>query len=176
MAIITAEQLGDYAQIYGASAGLAGIYVAAAEDVVGNYLGYRPEEATYTHILEPTGGSEIRFRARPVTAVSSLTIAGVAQTLAEYAFDTDLLVRLDGSEVFSGRIQCAYTAGYSAQAMPGAIKMAALRIGALLMAESDGNIGISGKSLPDGQSRTFVSYTNFSKYLEPLADYRIHRW
>lgn len=44
------------------------------------------------------------------------------------------------------------------------------------MQEAAGNIGVMGKSLPDGQSRTFVNYTNFSKYLEPLSSLRIHRW
>lgn len=176
MAIITTDQLAEYARQYGVSAGLLTIYSAAAEDVVRSYLGYSPESATYTHILDATGGSEIRLRAKPVTALSALTIAGTAQTLADYAVDGELITRLDGEEVFSGRIQATYTAGYSDAQMPGAIKMACLRIGALLMAEAEGNIGISGKTLPDGQSRTFISYTNFAKYLEPLSDYRIRRW
>jgi len=50
-----------------------------------------------------------------------------------------------------------------------------LRIAALLQTESDGNIGITGKSFGDSGSRTFTNFTNFHKFLFPISRYRLKR-
>jgi hypothetical protein len=57
--------------------------------------------------------------------------------------------------------------------MPSLFKQTALRIAALLLTENDGNIGITSKSFGDSGSRSFMSYTNFDKYLSPLSRYRL---
>jgi hypothetical protein len=57
--------------------------------------------------------------------------------------------------------------------IPVLFKQTALRIAALLLTEADNNIGITSKSFGDSGSRTFVSYTNFDKYLFPLSRYKL---
>jgi hypothetical protein len=57
--------------------------------------------------------------------------------------------------------------------MPYIIKLTVLRIAALLQAESDSNIGITSKSFAESGSRTFINYTNFDKYLLPVAGYKL---
>ncbi|MDR0722096.1 MAG: hypothetical protein LBF75_04775 [Treponema sp.] len=57
--------------------------------------------------------------------------------------------------------------------MPYIIKLTVLRIAALLQAESDSNIGITSKSFAESGSRTFMNYTNFDKYLLPIAGYKL---
>ena len=60
-------------------------------------------------------------------------------------------------------------------AIPPEIVNAILRIAALLQTESDGNIGITGKSFSDSGSRSFVSFTNFDKYLQPISAWKLVR-
>ncbi len=56
-------------------------------------------------------------------------------------------------------------------AIPSLIKTTILRIATLMLMEAGENIGISGKSFADN-SRSFISYTNYSKYLSPLQTFR----
>jgi hypothetical protein len=66
-------------------------------------------------------------------------------------------------------------AGQRNEAVPELIKSTILRIATLLNTESDGNIGINGSSFGESGSRTYVSYTNFDKYLYPISKYKIIR-
>ena len=59
--------------------------------------------------------------------------------------------------------------------VPRVIVLTVLRIAALLQAESDGSIGVTSKSWGDGGARTFVNYTNFQKFLTPIARYKLIR-
>jgi hypothetical protein len=67
----------------------------------------------------------------------------------------------------------ALTIGVIETSMPVIFKQTVLRIAALLLTEADNNIGITSKSFGDMGSRTFISYTNFDKYLYPLSKYRL---
>jgi hypothetical protein len=58
-------------------------------------------------------------------------------------------------------------------AIPAVFKQTILRIAALLLAESDNNIGISSKTFGDSGTRTFINYTNFDKYLSVLSRYKL---
>lgn len=55
--------------------------------------------------------------------------------------------------------------------VPDLVKITILRIATLMLMEGGENIGVSGKSFADN-SRTFISYTNYSKYLNPIQTYR----
>jgi hypothetical protein len=57
--------------------------------------------------------------------------------------------------------------------MPKIIKLTIMRIAAVLQTESDGNIGVTSKSFGNSGDRTFMSYTNFDKYLLPLSNYKL---
>jgi len=56
-------------------------------------------------------------------------------------------------------------------AVPSIVRLTILRIATLMLMEAGENIGVSGKSFADN-SRTFKSYTNYNKYLNPLQTYR----
>lgn len=54
---------------------------------------------------------------------------------------------------------------------PSVVKLSILRIATLMLSETGGNIGLTGKSFADN-SRTFVNYSNYRKYLQPLDGIR----
>lgn len=54
---------------------------------------------------------------------------------------------------------------------PDIIKLTIKRIATLLLMEAGENIGVTSKSMPDN-SRTFINYTNYLKYLTPIQNYR----
>ena len=60
---------------------------------------------------------------------------------------------------------------WESQSIPSIVKLTILRISTLMLMEAGENIGVSGKSFADN-SRTFISYTNYSKYLSPLQTFR----
>ena len=57
------------------------------------------------------------------------------------------------------------------QSVPDLVRLTVLRIGTLMLMEAGENIGVTGKSFADN-SRSFISYTNYSKYLSPLQTFR----
>lgn len=54
---------------------------------------------------------------------------------------------------------------------PDIIKLTIKRIATLLLMEAGENIGVTSKSMPDN-SRTFINYTSYFKYLRPIQNYR----
>ena len=56
-------------------------------------------------------------------------------------------------------------------ACPDIIKLSIKRIATLLLMEAGENIGVTSKSMPDN-SRTFINYTSYFKYLRPIQNYR----
>ena len=54
---------------------------------------------------------------------------------------------------------------------PQIIKLTVLRIATLLLMEAGENIGVTSKSMPDN-SRTFINYTSYMKYLRPIQNWR----
>ena len=55
--------------------------------------------------------------------------------------------------------------------VPDLVKVTILRIATLMLMEGGENIGVSGKSFADN-SRSFISYTNYYKYLNPIQTFR----
>jgi len=55
--------------------------------------------------------------------------------------------------------------------IPSVVPLSILRIATLMLSETGGNIGLTGKSFADN-SRTFINYSNYRKYLQPLDPYR----
>jgi hypothetical protein len=64
---------------------------------------------------------------------------------------------------------------FASGSMPEAVKLSILRVATLMLSESGGNIGLTGKSF-DGDSRTFINYSNYRKYLQPLDPIREWRF
>jgi len=57
------------------------------------------------------------------------------------------------------------------ETVPSIVRLTILRIATLMLMEGGENIGVTGKSFADN-SRSFISYTNYMKYLSPLQTYR----
>lgn len=126
--------------------------VTAASQFIQSWLNRTIAEASYADTRNGTGGTQLFLRNRPVTAVSSLTIDGVAIAPsnppplgAGYLFD-------DGSIYLVGRIfakgaqnvRIAYTAGFAAT--PPELAQACIELVALRYKERD-RIGQASKTL-----------------------------
>lgn len=148
---------------------------AAASSVVTDHLGYDPTSATRYF---RTVGVGLDFIILPIPAVASITsITESGTTLAATAYSLVAhgskywVERSDGLAFARDvKIVITYVAGYGSSAIPDIITHAVKRIAALMLEESHGNIGVSSKSFAD-LSKTFINYTNYSKYLAPLAPY-----
>lgn len=64
---------------------------------------------------------------------------------------------------------------WCSEGLPASIKLSILRIATLMLQETGGNIGLTGKSFGDN-SRTFINYSNYRKYLQPLDPIRLARF
>jgi hypothetical protein len=64
---------------------------------------------------------------------------------------------------------------WTAEQMPEVVKLSILRVATLMLSESGGNIGLTGKSF-DNNNRTFINYSNYRKYLQPLDGVREPRF
>ena len=56
--------------------------------------------------------------------------------------------------------------------MPALIKHTVLQIASLLFMESNGNIGVTSKTMDGGMTRQFIRTTNFKPYLQKINPYR----
>jgi hypothetical protein len=150
------------------------IYIDSAEQIVKDYLSYNPASQAYTHTLSGSGLSFMQLRAKPVTALTSVTIDGASRAVGDFRLEDERLYDTTGDIFYLGAtVVVAYTAGWSS--VPGIIKLAVMRIASLLAMEAGENIGVTSTTFDGGNSRTFINYTNFAKYLAPLSSFRVVR-
>ena len=166
--IITKEELQGYSGVeFESGNNIAELFIGAAQNITENYLGYEIESKEYTKHFELHSSNVIKVGVKNITAVAEISVNG---TLVEdYYIDDDKIILKQ--PVISDNIIVKFTAGFSTD-LPQIIKLTVLRIAALLQTESNNNIGISGKSFMDG-SRTFISYTNYDKYLIACSKYKL---
>lgn len=149
-------------------------FLSSAEEIVKDYLHYDPSETTYTGVYLNGSGMAVQYLpAMPVSEVTSLTVNGCSVDLSKVLLEKDRIRRTDG--IFpsgTDNVVISYKAGWSEENLPKMIAESILRIATLMLQEMGGNIGLSGKSFSD-MSRTFVSYTNYEKYLQPLAGLKV---
>ena len=167
--IVTKDELLEYTGVELNTPELAELFIGSAQNIVENYLGYEIESKEYTKHFALHTSNIIKCGVKNITNVAEITIDG---TLVEdyYINDDKIILK---QPVISDNIIVKFTAGFSTD-LPAIIKLTVLRISALLQTESNNNIGVSGKSFMDG-SRTFISFTNYDKYLIACANYRILR-
>lgn len=146
----------------------------AAQEVVENYLGYSVESATRTDYVQGIGYNNLYLFAQPITAVTSVSIDGSQIASTEYDVLGNHLRMKQGVWPNNTEITVTYTAGWSALNVPDTVKLTILNIATLMLEESNGNIGITGKSMSE-DSRTFINYTNYDKWLKKLDALRIVR-
>ena len=154
-------------------------FLKAAEGIVTDYLGFSPEEKEYRDVLlDGTDKGILYLPARNITKLSSLAFDGEGKDISDIILADDRIEYRTGDVFRSlGRkyISLSFMAGWDKDSMPSTIRLAVLRIATLMLQETGGNIGLTGKSFADN-SRTFVSYSNYRKYLEPLSPLRIRKF
>lgn len=149
--------------------------LGAAEFIVADYLGYALAQASYTHTFKGEGRDYIQLKARPVTdPVTAVTVDGVSKTPGDYFIDEENLVSKSGEVFASGAaVVVQYQAGWAAA--PDCVQIAIMEIATLKYTQAAGQIGVTSQSMDGGNSRTFVNFTDFSKYLAPLQSLRVVR-
>jgi hypothetical protein len=183
MSYVSVEELQKYSGVYDES-GLQQIYVDAAENIVNTYLGYSPTLHHYAHRLNGSGTRELQLKARPVAAVISVEINGEPAPVSEFSaiLDTEFIYYTNIFPAGERNIKAEYEAGWgtapdddqaNSGCLPEIIKMTVLRIASILQAESDSNIAVTSKSFADSGTRTFINYTDYSKYLFPISIYKL---
>ena len=148
-------------------------YLKTAEELVVSYLGFNPVESQRSQTLSGIGSDRIYPYAYNITDVDSLTVNGVE--ISDYEIN-ETYIRLPDGVFPTGinNVAITYTAGWDDDSMPSTIKMTIMQIASLMMEESEGNIGVTGKSFGDN-SRSFINYTNFDKWLNKLSKYKVFR-
>lgn len=148
--------------------------LSAAQEIVAEYLGYNPESSEHTDYVQGIGNNHLYLFAQPITEVDGVTYNGI--TLLPTAFDIcGKYLRLKEGVWPNGvEVTVTYTAGWTSETVPDTVKMTILQIASLMLEESGGNIGITGKSM-DENSRTFINYNNYDKWLRKLDPLRIVR-
>lgn len=170
--IISLQQFNDYTNNYEENT-LKQIYIDSAEEVVFDYLGFSPLIQDYDLYVSGVGDFKQYLPARDIEGINLLEVDGKEIDVLNISFKEDYLFTNDRTKIFTvgdENIHIQFTAGF--RKMPDIIPLTILRIASLMLTEAGGNIGLTGKSFLD-QSRTFVNYTNYKKYLEPLDKLRL---
>jgi hypothetical protein len=155
---------------------LKGAFLSTAEDIVISYLGFDPKQRDYADIVcSGTGSRRLYLPVRNITSVQSLIVGTASMDITLVKAYDDYISFIDHTTKFpigEDNIRLSYTAGWGIEQMPSVIVVSILRIATLMLSETGGNIGLTGKSFADN-SRTFVNYSNYRKYLQPLDSLRI---
>ena len=158
---------------------LKGSFLNAAEEIVVSYLGFDPNLGAYTDLaVSGTGMRRLYLPLRSIASVEELYVGNTSVDTSAVVACDDHIRFTDELAVFprgEDNIRVSLTAGWDAEAMPSVITLSILRIATLMLSETGGNIGLTGKSFADN-SRTFINYSNYRKYLQPLDSLRIIRF
>jgi hypothetical protein len=182
MPYVSIVELQKYSNVFSENS-LQQSYIDSAENIVNNYLGYSPTLHNYTYFCMGNGTHELQLKAKPVATIINIEINGEPIPLSDFYNNT-------GSEFIyynkifprNSKIKAEYDAGWgitvdddeaNSAYLPEIIKMTVLRIATMLQAESDSNIAVSSKSFGDSGTRTFINYTDYSKYLLPISIYKL---
>lgn len=167
------QRFNDYCADYESSEEIDALkmqYLVSAREVVENYLGYKlsVHDVTEDHVF--TGSNDIYLREFPVLECYSLKVNGEYLPPMYYSLRGDHVRINDGHCHCHGEVEVQYVAGY--KKIPDLIIQTICRIAALLKTESNGSIGLTSKSYGNDGSRSFVNFTSFEKYLQPLYPFK----
>lgn len=145
-------------------------YLVSAREVVQNYLGYRLDihDVTEDHVF--TGSKDIYLREFPVQDCYSVKVNGEYLPPMYYSLRGDHVRINDGHCHCHGEVEVQYCAGY--RKIPDLISQTILRIASLLQTEANGSIGLTSKSYGNEGTRSYVNFTSFDRYLQPLYPFK----
>ena len=143
--------------------------LASAEEVVINYVGYNP----VSHLVEEefhmcTGHSRVSLNEAHPQYLHEVLMNG--HDITDFCCIHNGGIHCRGLQRGS-EIQVCYTAGWDKKDLPEVFTNTILRIASLMFAETNGAIGLTGRTSPDG-SKSYISYTNYNKYLSNLDSYK----
>ena len=151
-------------------------FLTSAEEIAVTYLGFCPTLHMHTGVLlSGSARQRLYLPAHNITGLAEITIGGTAWDPTLFASFSDHIRFKDPHRTFplgGDNIMVSFTAGWEQSQMPSVITLSILRIATLMLSETNGNIGLTGKSFADN-SRTFINYSNYRKYLQPLDGLRI---
>lgn len=174
--LITIDELNEFSGNFEETVTLKDTIIASASDVVINFLGFDPIVGERIYRSVGWGQDYLCLPIQSVVNITKIEIDGIEIPSADYEVEGNKVLLLN-NKIFarSEKIVVTYMAGLYdpniAEPVPPDIKHATLRIAALMLDETHGNIGVTGKSFAD-LSKTFINYSNYDKYLKPLAHYR----
>ena len=144
----------------------------SAQSVVEEYLNYRLVSGLHIDNHIGFNNSVIYLDNKPVSEVNAVLIND--KEFYDYDFNCESIFRTDNKTFLDDdRITVEYETNVNGA--PPLVKTTILRIATLMLMEAGENIGITGKSASDGMSRTYISYSNYDKYLKPLEKYRVFK-
>ncbi len=180
--IVTTDMFNSYSGNYEDSQEalmLKEAFLSSAEEIITGYLGYDPTEGQHTDvILSGSGSRKLYLPSRHVTELHAMRICDADLDPEEFIVSDDLIRKRDYRWIFPQGLEniiVSYTSGWNLSRMPSVITLSIMRIATLMLSETNGNIGLTGKSFADN-SRTFINYSNYRKYLQPVDSLRIIRW
>lgn len=144
----------------------------SAQSVVESYLNYSLSSGLHIDSHIGFNNAVIYLNNKPVSAVNSVTVND--KEFYDYDFNCESIFRTD-NKTFRDDDKVVIEYETNINAVPPLVKTTILRIATLMLQESGENIGITGKSASDGMSRTYISYSNYDKYLKPLEKYRVFK-
>ena len=153
-------------------------FLESAEEIISSYLSYHPEEKLYADvILTGTNAYHLLLPSRNIKELISLSVDGELIPSSSILLMDDRIRFKDHHRTFpkDKSVIITYKGGWQKEEMPAVIRLSIMRIATLMLSETNGNIGLTGKSFADN-SRTFINYSNYKKYLEPLDGLRIVRF
>lgn len=151
-------------------------FLTSAEEIVTSYLGFDPTLQQYSQVL--LSGSKMHrlyLPSRNIISLDMIMINGAIVPSELFILNDDHIRFANNHSTFPmgvNNILISYSAGWEGIQMPSVITLSILRIATLMLSETNGNIGLTGKSFADN-SRTFINYSNYRKYLQPLDSLRI---
>ena len=146
-------------------------YCNAAMEQVRDYLGYDPEQQTYTQEVKGDDGKLVALCAWPVSTITAFSIDGEIHSPTEVEVESENYICFkDGSSFKKGsRYLFTFTAGY--QTVPEIIKTTALQLASLLWESAGGNLAVSSTTFADTGSRVFNNF-QADRFLKQIARYK----
>jgi hypothetical protein len=183
MSYVSIDELKEYSGAHDED-NLLQNYIDSAENIVNTYLGYSPTLHNYIQYFNGTGINELQLKAKPIANIISVEIDDQSIPLSEFydIVNSEFLYYNKVFPIGKRNIKIEYDAGWgitidddttNGDYLPRIIKMTVLRIASILQSESNQNIGVSSKSFGDSGTRTFINYTDYSKYLLPISIFKI---
>lgn len=176
MTFITADDLINFAKkIPDEDDNSPQTFADSAMEIVEEYLGYNPEEQTYTTTRRGDGGKLFDLSAKPINEIKKAFIDGVETDVSLFTYEKKShRISFLSDNVFSKNsiYEFTYSAGFAT--VPNIIKTVALQIADLLWESSGGNLAVSSTSFADTGSRVFNNFTP-DRFLKQLDDFTISK-